>query len=126
IEMATNFIKPRYFSGELDEDLTEWVKQFNQAAESNEWVNNDVANNQKTRMAKVHLGGAAADWCDDNNATITYWQTHGVADTRLAELIVTKFATGHRKLQWLQNFDEIRQKGGESVEEFNRRFDKVV
>src|SRR5437764_855178 len=48
IEMATNFIKPRYFSGELDEDLTEWVKQFNQAAESNEWVNNDVANNQKT------------------------------------------------------------------------------
>src|SRR6266480_3468922 len=73
IEMALNIAKPSYFSRELDEDPNEWVKQFDRAAEANVWVNDDVANNLRTRMAKAYLKGVAADWCDDNNAAITHW-----------------------------------------------------
>src|SRR5438477_286669 len=123
--MALNIIKPRFFEGQTDEDPAEWVKEFNRAAEANEWTNDDADNNLRLRMAKAHLKGEAADWCDDNAGTLTRWN-NGPNNNQMAQLIVTQFATGHRKQQWLQQFEEIRQKKGESVEEFTKRFNKAV
>ena len=126
IEMALNIMKPSFFSGGPDEDPSEWVKEFDRAAEANAWINDDADDNLRTRMAKAHLKGEAADWCDDNNATLTRQHSNGDAANQLAELIVTRFNTGQRKLQWLQKFDEVRQRQGESLEEFNKRFDKIT
>ena len=54
-------------------------------------------------MAKAHLKGEAADWCDDNNATLTRWHSNGNAANRLAELIVTRFNTGQRNYSGYKN-----------------------
>ena len=66
--MALDIIKVRDFYGKPDEDVTEWVRDFNRAAEVNRWMNDDADNNLRLGMAKAHLKGDAVDWCETNDA----------------------------------------------------------
>ncbi|HVI21530.1 MAG TPA: hypothetical protein VM660_05715, partial [Bacillus sp. (in: firmicutes)] len=69
--MALNIAKVRSFSGKPDEDVNEWIRDFNRAADLNEWTNDDEDNNKRLRAAKAFLEGEAADWCEINDATLT-------------------------------------------------------
>ena len=53
--MALNIIKPRFFEGQTDEDPAEWVKEFNRAAEANEWTNDHLTSSGDLQPQQVAL-----------------------------------------------------------------------
>src|SRR4051794_216219 len=125
ITMALNIVRASFFEGGPNEDPAEWVREFNRVANANDWTNDDADDNLRLKMAKAHLKGEAADWCEENGATLSRWN-NGNAANQLAALIVTRFATPDKKQRWHQEFDEVRQSPGESVEEYAKRFNKAA
>ena len=93
--MALDIIKVKDFYGKPDEDVNEWVRDFNRAAEVNRWTNDDADNNLRLGMAKAHLKGEAADWCETNDANLTRW-SNGDAGHQMSLLIVAEFNTPER------------------------------
>src|SRR5688572_23537699 len=71
INMALNIAKIEKFLGEDNEDPIEWVKEFKRVAAANAWTDDDNDNTIAFRMAVAHLEGTAANWYENNVATIT-------------------------------------------------------
>src|ERR1044071_246728 len=126
IEMALNIIKAPTFGGEVHENPNEWINTFDRVARANNWREDDGDNNERLRMAAAHLTGEAATWYEDNRGTYNRWKNNGNAGNQLAEGLKERFAPPERQQRWQQEFYEVRQLPGESVESYAQRFNKAA
>ncbi|CAB4446865.1 unnamed protein product [Rhizophagus irregularis] len=115
---ATKIIEVPPFYGWDDEDPYEWIQAFLQAHTTNGW-----ANNRKVALAAGHLKEAAYDWYQNDHTNITQWEGNNAS---FKERFLAYFATDARKNQWTRELQGIKQKEGESVEDYSRRFRKVL
>src|SRR2546421_9465341 len=77
-------------------------------------------------MAAVHLKGEAAIWYEANRRTYNRWKNNGNVANQLAEELKARFAPPERQQKWQQEFYEVKQLQGESVESYAQRFNKVA
>ncbi|CAB4418294.1 unnamed protein product [Rhizophagus irregularis] len=109
---ATKIIEVPPFYGRDDEDPYEWIQAFLQAHTTNGW-----ANNQKVALAAGHLKEAAYDWYQNDHTNITQWEGNNAS---FKDRFLAYFATDARKNQWTRELQGIKQKEGESVEDYSR------
>ncbi|HVH96494.1 MAG TPA: hypothetical protein VM682_06100, partial [Bacillus sp. (in: firmicutes)] len=124
--MALNIAKVRSFSGKPDEDVNEWIRDFNRAADLNEWTNDDEDNNKRLRAAKAFLEGEAADWCEINDATLTRWAENGNADNQMAELMIAEYNTPEKQRDKIREYYKVKQETGESVDSYAQRYKRAA
>ena len=109
-----------FFYGRDDEDPYEWCRLFEAAFAANGWPDN-----RKIALAAGFLKEAAQDWYEENRGNINQWHINNNAnnfDTRL----INYFATAARRNQWTRELQNIKQRDNESVENYSRRFKKLL
>ncbi|CAB4446911.1 unnamed protein product [Rhizophagus irregularis] len=109
-----------FFYGRDDEDPYEWCQLFEAAFAANGWLDN-----RKIALAAGFLKEAARDWYEEDRGNINQWHVNNNAnnfDTRL----VNYFATAARRNQWTRELQNIKQGEIESVENYSRRFKKLL
>ena len=57
-----NNVKLRTFEGEINESVEDWIEEFENIADFNNWENADEARNPRLRVATAHLRGEALDF----------------------------------------------------------------
>jgi hypothetical protein len=77
------------------------------------------------KFTVAHLEGEAANWYEDNKATLTRWKM-GNVNNRMAEKIVTRFNTAEKIQGWQWEFYSLKQNNGEIVENYAQRFRKLA
>ncbi|CAB4414668.1 unnamed protein product [Rhizophagus irregularis] len=115
---ATKIIEVPPFYGRDDEDPYEWIQAFLQAHTTNGW-----ADDRKVALAAGHLKEAAYNWYQNDHTNITQWKGNNAS---FKDRFLAYFATDARKNQWTRELQGIKQKEGESVEDYSRRFRKVL
>ena len=112
------------FHGRDDEDPYDWCRIFEQAFAANGWPvgNNDA---RKIALAAGHLRDAARDWYDANNGDITRWHNNDDAHD-FDTLMINYFSTEAKRNQWTRDLQNVKQRDGESVEDYSRRFNKLL
>src|SRR6202000_1623496 len=124
LNMALNIVKCRQY--DRTENPNDWIREFERAANANNWTEDDADDNPRTLMAAAHFTGEAADWYEDNKATYTRWGENGNAANHLREHMITRFMTPEKTQRWHREFYEVRQKPGETIEEYAKRFGKAA
>ena len=113
-------VKVEPFYGKDDEDPHEWIELFNQAATANRWPDN-----RKVAIAAGLLRDAAHDWYVNDQANIQQWHLanqQGNFDERFIE----HFSPETKQNQWYYELMTIRQTSEEKVDEYCRRFRKLL
>ncbi|GBC36526.2 hypothetical protein GLOIN_2v1777707 [Rhizophagus irregularis DAOM 181602=DAOM 197198] len=109
-----------FFYGRDDEDPYEWCRLFEAAFAANGWPDN-----RKIALAAGFLKEAARDWYEEDRGNINQWHVDNNAnnfDTRF----INYFATAARRNQWTRELQNIKQGDNESVENYSRRFKKLL
>ena len=109
-----------FFYGRDNEDPYEWCKLFEAAFAANGWPDN-----RKIALAVGFLKDAARDWYEEDRGNIHQWNTANANDNFVTHFI-TYFATAARRNQWTRELQNIKQKENESVEDYSRRFKKLL
>ena len=113
-------VKVETFHGRDDEDPHEWVELFNQAATTNRWPDD-----RKVAIAAGYLRDAAHDWFVNDRANIQQWHIQnqqGNFDDRFIE----HFSPETKQNQWYYELMTIRQTSEEKVDDYCRRFRKLL
>jgi hypothetical protein len=116
---AARIVDVPSFRGRDDEDPYEWIQVFLQAQATNGWHDD-----RRVPIAAGHLKDAAHDWYQADRATITQWE--GNAANSFKERFLAYFVTQTRRNQWTRELQNVKQKEGESVEDYSRRFRKLL
>src|SRR6266536_1664007 len=112
------------FHGRDDEDPYDWCKIFEQAFDANGWPagNNDTT---KIALAAGHLRDAARDWYEAKHGDITRWHNNDNAHD-FDTLMINYLSTEAKRNQWTRDLQNVKQRDGESVEDYSRRFNKLL
>ncbi|GET04678.1 hypothetical protein RCL_jg8074.t1 [Rhizophagus clarus] len=116
---ATKIVEVPPFYGNDTEDPNEWIDIFIQAHTTNGW-----ADDRRVALAAGHLKEAAYDWYQNDKTNITQWE--GNPANSFKERLIAYFATPARKNQWARELQGVKQKEGESMEDYSRRFRKLL
>lgn len=126
-EMALSYgVKFRTFEGKINENVDEWIEEFETVAEFNDWIDDNDINSPRFKAARAHLRGDAMDFYRrkrlgnddlrwDDGAAIN-------SGNKFKEELRKEFSSSERKQHWQLEFFEVRQQLGESVESYAQRF----
>ena len=117
-ELTLVEVKPFY--GEDDEDPHEWIELFNQAATANQWQDN-----RKVAIAAGLLRDAAHDWYVNDQPNIQQWHVAN-QQGNFDERFIAHFSPETKQNQWYYELMTIRQTSEENVDEYSRRFRKLL
>ncbi|GBC49993.2 retroviral-like aspartic protease 1 [Rhizophagus irregularis DAOM 181602=DAOM 197198] len=109
-----------FFYGRDDEDPYEWCRLFEAAFAANGWPDN-----RKIALAAGFLKEAARDWYEENRGNINQWHVDNNANNFDTQFL-NYFATAARRNQWTRELQNIKQGDNESVENYSRRFKKLL
>src|SRR5436190_2833131 len=130
-EMALEYgIKLRTFEGRIDENVEDWIIEFEGIADFNNWVDANAVDSARFKAAIAHLRGDALDFYREkrqgNNAL--RWNTGVAADSvhNFRNELIKKFSSQERKEQWQLELYQVNQQTGESVEAYAQRFKKAA
>jgi len=113
-------VKVDPFYGRDDEDPHEWIDLFNQAAVANRW-----AAGRKMAIAAGYLKEAAHDWYEADKANIVQWHIDG-ANNNFDDRFINYFSPETKQNKWYYELMTIRQTAGETVDQYSRRFSKLL
>ena len=117
-ELSLVEVEPFY--GKDDEDPHEWIELFNQAATANRWQDN-----RKIAIAAGLLRDAAHDWYENDQLNILQWHTPN-QQGNFDERFIAHFSPETKQNQWYYELMTIRQTSEENVDEYSRRFRKLL
>lgn len=122
-----NVVTPVLFYGKEEEDPTEWIRNYNRAAQANRWDES-----RKMQLVGTFLRGNALHWFEDNEEI---FNTKGedesdedflkVIFTRYSEEFIKIFTTREHKRSWRQQLESIKQKKEEKVDTYTNRFKRL-
>jgi hypothetical protein len=115
-----SLVKIDTFKGREDEDPHEWIELFNRASVANNWPAN-----RKVQIAAGFLKDAALDWYTANAGNIGQWHLDA-ANNNFDDLFIARFSPETKQNQWYYELMTIRQTAGEKVEDYSRRFKKLL
>ena len=115
-----SLVKIEPFKGYKNKDPHEWIKLFNHAFIANNWPNN-----RKIQIAAGFLKDAALDWFTANVENIGQWHQNN-ANNNFDDLFIARFSPETKQNQWYYELMTIRQTAGEKVEEYSRRFKRLL
>lgn len=130
-----SIVKIDPFHGREDEDPYEWIESFKQAAQANHW--------QAPRWLDIvpgYLREAAQDWYLSNKGKLTRWTDGNIiinlgVDGEEDEVeyregfetsFLQHFTPEAKQNQWYHELMTIRQFASEKVEDYSRRFRKLL
>src|SRR3984957_12479968 len=93
---------------------------FEQAHTANGWPDA-----RKVALAAGHLRDAARDWYEQDHTNIVQWHIDARNDN-FDDRLKNYFSTAARKNQWTRELQGIKQLEGEAVEDYARRFRKLL
>src|SRR5581483_9747888 len=108
------------FYGKDKEDPHEWIELFNQAATANQWQDN-----RKVAIAAGLLRDAAHDWYVNDQPNIQQWHVAN-QQGNFDERFIAHFSPKTKQNQWYYELMTIRQTSEENVDEYSRRFRKLL
>jgi len=108
------------FYGKDEEDPHEWIELFNQAATANQWQDN-----RKVAIAAGLLRDAAHDWYVNDRPNIQQWHVAN-QQGNFDERFIAHFSPETKQNQWYYELMTIRQTSEENVDEYSRRFRKLL
>jgi hypothetical protein len=112
------------FNGTEDEDPYYWIDRFEETYAAFGW--GDGANDiDKRRTAGMCMHGIAFDWYNEAKGAHTSWDGTNDAAGFLFSF-KSKFASPEKKARWLHQLNSIQQSKGETVEEYARKFRKLL
>ncbi|EXX53547.1 hypothetical protein RirG_242900 [Rhizophagus irregularis DAOM 197198w] len=121
------------FSGKEDEDVNDWIRQFEVAftvsgrIEGN--VGGGVCNQNKANVAITCLRGTALQWYNEEKervaANLVNWCDHN-DDRNLKNKLIDRFTREDVKRRKMIELTRIKQEKNESVEEYTRRFRSII
>src|ERR1044071_6312990 len=116
--------KPTLFLKKPDEDVQEWLENFENIAIANGWDDN-----KKLQVIPVYLLGTAKRWLDEARPGIVTWTGfNGPVATTFKYEFLRKFVTDRKKTAWIREFQNLKQ-GRNTIEtyidEFTRLYQKV-
>ena len=117
----SNIIPVKPFFGNDDEDPTDWIRNFEIAAEANNWTNE-----RKLKIVPGYLQGLAAYWFEEEADTITRWNATGYADSSFVPCFKEKFSTEEKQNMWHHQLNELRQGPYEKVDFYAGKFKKLL
>ena len=112
------------FYGRDDEDPHEWCAEFEKASAANGWAGNDN-NVRRKNIASAYLRGNAAEWYETDQANIAQWHIDGQNDN-FRERFKDHFSPQSKQIHWQVELTNIKQKMGESIEDYARRFKNIL
>ena len=113
------------FSGTEAEDPVDWLRNFNRAAETNRWTTDQ----RKVQIAGGFMRGIAANWFDDNKATMNNAWGTGTGNNNtenFEDMFQSRFVNETRKNQWYQELTTLRQQTDETIDEYTNKFTKLA
>ena len=125
-----SIVKVEPFFGKEEEDPYEWIEMFEQAALANQWPRE-----RWPEIAPGYLKGAARDWYVTNKDELNVWGDWDEEVDEDHEPILhmgvrtrfLKFFTPEAKQnQWYHELMTIRQFATEKVDDYSRRFKKLL
>ncbi|HVH96387.1 MAG TPA: hypothetical protein VM682_05555, partial [Bacillus sp. (in: firmicutes)] len=108
------------FHGRDDEDPYDWCRMFEAAFAANGWPDN-----RKIALAAGFLREAARDWYEADRTNIAQWHIDNNANN-FDDRLIAYFSTPARRNIWTRELQNIKQKENESVEDYSRRFRKLL
>jgi len=117
----SNIISVKPFCGNDDEDPGDWIRNFEIAAEANNWTNE-----HKLKIVPGYLQGLAAYWFEENTDTITRWKATGYDDSSFVPCFLNKFSTEEKQNLWHHQLNELRQGPYEKVDFYAGKFKKLL
>ncbi|GBC30196.2 hypothetical protein GLOIN_2v1791176 [Rhizophagus irregularis DAOM 181602=DAOM 197198] len=121
------------FSGKEDEDVNDWIRQFEVAftvsgrTEGN--VGGGICNQNKANVAITCLRGTALQWYNEEKervaANLVNWCDHN-DDRNLKNKLINRFTREDVKRRKMIELTRIKQEKNESVEEYTRRFRSIL
>ena len=118
--MGSKIVEVPPFHGKDNEDPYEWCQLFEQAHAANGWPDA-----RKVALAAGHLRDAARDWYEQDHTNIVQWHIDARNDN-FDDRLKNYFSTAARKNQWTRELQGIKQLEGEAVEDYARRFRKLL
>ena len=112
------------FSGRDDEDPHEWCAEFEKACAANGWGGNDN-NVRRKNIAATYLRGNAAEWYETDQANIVQWHIDGQNDN-FRERFKDHFSPQSKQIKWQVELTNIKQGIEESIEDYAKRFKKIM
>jgi len=122
-----NIVSIPTFHGTDGEDPHEWLRLFEQGFEANGWQEG-VNQARKMTLMAGHLRDGAADWYETARVGATRYAADPAAlvNTDLKQRFLTQYSTQARRSQWTRELQGIKQGIGEKVEDYARRFRKLL
>ena len=117
-------MKVKEFYGRDDEDPHEWCAEFEKACAANGWSGNDN-NIRRKDIASSYLRGNAAEWYETDQANIVQWHIDGQNDN-FRERFKNYFSPQSKQIKWQTELISIQQEIGESIEDYAKRFKKIM
>ena len=121
------------FSGKEDEDVNDWIRQFEVAftvsgrPEGN--VGGGLCRQNKANIAITCLRGIALQWYNEEKervaANLVNWCNHN-DDRNLKSKLINRFTREDVKRRKMIELTRIKQGANESVEEYTRRFRSIL
>ena len=87
-------------------------------------IGNDYRNNERDIVAS-YLRENAAEWYEEDQANIAQWHTDAQNDN-FRERFKDYFSSQLKQIQWQVELTNIKQGIGENIEEYSRRFKKIM
>src|SRR6266480_2077892 len=116
--------KVNEFWGRDDEDPHEWCAEFEKVCAANGWAGNDN-NVRRKNIAGSYLRGNAAEWYETDQGNIVQWHIDGNNDN-FRERFKDYFSPQSKQIQWQLELTSIKQGLGESIEDYAKRFKKIM
>ena len=114
------------FYGREDEDPVEWLKDFNYAAEANNW-----SKERRLKIVPNYLRGQARSWFKDKMEDIEEWNKETIKTEEneegmsFEEAFIKKFTSKERRRIWKKQLYDLQQKEA-SVSNYTTKFNKLI
>jgi hypothetical protein len=125
--ISTKIIDVPTFHGQDNEDPYEWLQLFESAFAANGWPDN-----RKLALASGFLRDAARDWWvtnqgqAQNNTHINVYYDNNAQARSFDIQLKAYFVTQIKRDRWLKELQSIKQGETELVEDYSRRFRKLM
>ena len=119
-QRESNLVKVQTFHGKEDDDPHEWIDLFDQAKEANRWPND-----RRIAIAAGFLRDAALDWYNGDRANINQWNVNN-GNNNFVTRFLEHFSSETKQNKWYYELMTIQQTSEENVDEYSRRFRKLL
>ena len=123
-----SIVKVEPFYGKETEDPYEWLEAFEQAALANQWTRG-----RRVEIAPGYLRDAARDWYISNRDGLNYWsdwrneeEENPIYNIGFKTRFLEYFTPETKQNQWYHELMTIRQFANEKVDDYSRRFKKLL